>query len=59
MPISKAIYSKRWRERHPEKDNEIHIKYYYNNREKESIRQHKKYIWKKEWDRLRNILLDI
>ena len=57
MPLTSAEYSKRWRERNPEKAIEVRVKFYYRNKEKESIRQQKKYIWKKECERLRNILL--
>ena len=56
MPLTSAEYSKRWREKHPEKAIEVRVKFYYNNKEKESIRQQKKYLWKKECERLRNIL---
>ena len=56
MPLTGAEYSKRWREKHPDKAVEVRVKFYNNNKDKESIRQHKKYIWKKECERLRNIL---
>ena len=56
MPLTGAEYSKRWREKHPDKAVEVRVKFYNNNKEKESIRQHKKYLWKKECERLRNIL---
>jgi hypothetical protein len=56
MPLTGAEYSKRWREKHPDKVVEVRVKFYNNNKEKESIRQHKKYLWKKECERLRNIL---
>ena len=57
MPRSFAEYSKRWREKHPDKVIEVRLKFYNNNKEKESARQHKKYLWNKESQRLRNILL--
>ena len=57
MPLTSAEYSKRWRTLHREKDREFHIIYYNNNKDKESKRQHKKYLWNKETQRLRNILL--
>ena len=57
MPLSSAEYSKRWREKNPDKVIEVRVKFYYNNKEKESIRQQKKYLWKKECERLRNILI--
>ena len=57
MPLTSAEYSKRWRKLHREKDREFHIIYYNNNKDKESKRQHKKYLWNKETQRLRNILL--
>ena len=56
MPLTGAEYSKRWREKHPDKAVEVRVRFYNNNKEKESIRQHKKYLWKKECERLRNIL---
>lgn len=57
MPKSFAEYSKKWREKYPEKVIEVRLKFYNNNKEKESARQHKKYLWNKESQRLRNILL--
>jgi hypothetical protein len=57
MPLTQAEYSKRWRANHREKDREFHITYYINNKDKESKRQQKKYLWNKETQRLRNILL--
>jgi hypothetical protein len=52
-----AEYMKRYRERHPERIVEIRTKFYDNNKERESIRHKKKYMWKKECDRLMGILL--
>jgi hypothetical protein len=47
----------KYRLKYPEKVIEIRIKYYNENKEKECARHRKKYIWKKESERLRNILL--
>jgi hypothetical protein len=57
MPLTNAERSKKWRERHPERVVEVRVKFYYNNKEKESIRQQKKYLWKKESKKFLNILL--
>ncbi len=47
----------KFRRNHPDRVIEIRFKFYHNNKEKESVRQKKKYLWKKECERLRNILL--
>ena len=57
MPLTDAQKSKKWRERHPERVVEVRVKFYYNNKEKESIRQQKKYLWKKESKKFLGILL--
>ena len=57
MPLTSAEYSKRWRVKYPEKVVEVRVKFYYNNKEKESIRQQKKYLWKKESKKFLEILL--
>ena len=57
MPLTNAQRSKKWREQHPERVVEVRVKFYYNNKEKESIRQQKKYLWKKESKKFLGILL--
>ena len=57
MPLTAAQRMAKWRETHPERVIEIRVAYYYGNKEKESIRQQKKYLYKKESERLRNILI--
>ena len=57
MPLTNAQRSKKWREQHPERVVEVRVKFYYNNKEKESIRQQKKYLWKKESKKFLDILL--
>ena len=58
MPSTKAEYSKRWRERNPIQNREIHIKYYNNNKEKSHARVVRFRLFKSECKRLMNILLD-
>ena len=57
MPVTSAERMKKYRRNHPEKVIEIRMKFYNENRDKESVRQKKKYLWKKESERLRHILL--
>ena len=57
MPATSAERMKKYRQNHPEKVIEIRMKFYNENRDKESVRQKKKYLWKKESERLRQILL--
>jgi hypothetical protein len=57
MPSTNAERLTKFRKLHPEKVIEFRINYYYNNKDKESERQRKKYLWKKESERLRRILL--
>ena len=57
MPRTSAEYSQRWREKHPERVIEARVKFYNNNKEKESARQQKKYIWNKESRKFMSILL--
>ena len=58
MPLTtNAQRLAKWRLAHPEKVVEFHHKYYYENKEKESLRQHKKYIWNKESRKFMNILI--
>ena len=58
MPISKAIYSKRWREKHPEKNREIHLKYNRSHKEQSHARVIRFRLYKSEVKRLMNILID-
>lgn len=58
MTRSFAEYSKRWREKNPEQDKQIHITYYNNNKKKEYARVARFRLFKKESKRLMNILLD-
>ena len=58
MPLTSAEYSKRWREKHPEQDKQVHIKYYNNNKQKEYSRVVRFRLFKSECKRLMNILLD-
>jgi len=57
MPLTKADYSKRWREKYPDKERYYHHKYYTENKERETKRQQLKYIWNKERTKFLNILL--
>jgi hypothetical protein len=59
MPCTPAQLAKaaRWREKHKEQDRIIHLTYYENNKEKENNRVMKYYQFKKECQRLREILL--
>jgi hypothetical protein len=57
MPATSAERMKKYRRNHPEKVIEIRMKFYNENRDKESVRQKKKYLWKRESERLRHILL--
>ena len=47
----------KYRAKNPERDRDIHIKYYVNNKEKEVSRVKKYYYFKKECNRLMGILL--
>ena len=58
MPLTSAEYSKRWRERNPTKNREIHIKYYNCNKDKSHARVVRYRMFKSECKRLMNILLD-
>ena len=57
MPCTPAQRMAKYRQNHPDRVIEIRVKFYNENKEKESIRQKKKYIWNKESERFRNILL--
>ena len=57
MPLTPAERMTKYRQKHPEKVIEIRMKFYNENKENESVRHKKKYMWKKESERLRNILL--
>ncbi len=57
MPSTPAERMTKYRQNHPEKVIEIRMKFYSENKDRESARQKKKYLWKKESERLRNILL--
>ena len=57
MPLTKGEYCKRWREKYPDKEREYHLKYYTDNKERETKRQQKKYLWNKESKLFFNILL--
>ena len=57
MPLTNAQRMAKWRVENPERVIEIRVNYYYSNKDKESKRQQKKYLYKKESERLRNILI--
>ena len=57
MPMTSAQRMAKYRQNHPDRVVEIRLKFYNNNKENESLRHKKKYLWKKECERLRNILL--
>ena len=57
MRKSNAEYSRRWREKNREKDREIHVLYYNENKDKSHLRVIKYSLYKNEVKRLMNILL--
>ena len=57
MPLTNAQRMAKWRVENPERVIEIRVNYYYSNKDEESKRQQKKYLYKKESERLRNILI--
>ena len=58
MPLTTAEYSKRWREKHPEKNREIHLKYNRSHKEQSHARVIRFRLYKSEVKRLMNILID-
>ena len=59
MPLSRAEYNTRWRNTHREEYNATRRIFYRKNVEKQLLRKHKSYYYKKECIRLRNMLLDL
>jgi hypothetical protein len=55
MPLTKAEYSRRWRENHPEQDKAIHKIYYKNNKEQTFARVARFRLFKSECKRLMSI----
>ena len=58
MPLTSAEYSKRWRSKHPEKDREVHLKYYHNHKQQSYARVVRFRQYKSECKRLMSILLE-
>jgi hypothetical protein len=57
MPMTAAQRMSKYRAKNPDKNREVHMKYYANNKEKETLRVKKYYYFKKECKRLMAILL--
>jgi len=58
MPLTSAEYSKRYREKHPEKNRDIHLKYNRSHKEQSHLRVVRFRMFKSECKRLMNILID-
>ena len=58
MPLTHVERTTRWRKKHPEKDKELHIRYYNNHKEESYARVVRFRLFKSECKRLMNILID-